>query len=92
MARWLVRATGDIGYLDTDGYLFVLDRRADLIISGGENVYPAEIESVLLSHPGVMEAGVRGQADAHGGRCRSPLVFPVEGSRSVLRSCGRHGA
>jgi o-succinylbenzoate---CoA ligase len=55
--------TGDIGYLDDEGYLFVLDRRVDLIISGGENIYPAEVEAALLSHPAVVEAGVRGQND-----------------------------
>ena len=60
--------TGDLGYLDADGYLYVLDRRSDLIISGGENVYPAEIESVLLAHPAVAEAGVCGQADPQWGQ------------------------
>jgi O-succinylbenzoic acid--CoA ligase len=60
--------TGDLGYLDADGYLYVLDRRSDLIISGGENVYPAEIESVLLAHPAVAEAGVCGQTDPHWGQ------------------------
>jgi len=68
-------ATGDIGYLDTDGYLYVLDRRADLIISGGENVYPAEIESILRSHPAVEEAGVCGQADSQWGQV--PIAFVV---------------
>ncbi len=68
-------ATGDIGYLDKDGYLYVLDRRADLIISGGENVYPAEIESVLLSHPAVEGVGVCGQADPQWGQ--APVAFVV---------------
>lgn len=68
---WL--ATGDLGYLDEEGYLYVLDRRADLILSGGENVYPAEIEAVLLAHPAVAEAGVCGQADAQWGQV--PIAF-----------------
>ncbi|SDX23183.1 2-succinylbenzoyl-CoA synthetase [Marininema mesophilum] len=55
--------TGDIGRLDEEGYLYVLDRRSDLIISGGENVYPAEIEATLLSHSAVVEAGVTGVPD-----------------------------
>lgn len=58
---WLY--TGDIGYLDEEGYLYVLDRRQDLIISGGENVYPAEIETVLHEFPGVVEVGVAGMPD-----------------------------
>ncbi len=74
-------ATGDIGYLDTDGYLYVLDRRADLIISGGENVYPAEIESLLQSHPAVEEAGVCGRADPLWGQV--PIAFVVLKSGSA---------
>ncbi len=66
-------ATGDIGYLDDEGYLYVLDRRADLIISGGENVYPAEVEAVLVSHPDVLEAGVCGQDDREWGQV--PIAF-----------------
>ncbi len=68
---WL--STGDIGYLDAEGYLYVLDRRSDLIISGGENVYPAEIEALLLSHPDVEEAGVCGQSDPQWGQV--PIAF-----------------
>lgn len=75
-------ATGDIGYLDNDGYLYVLDRRADLIISGGENIYPAEIESILQSHPAIQEAGVCGQADPHWGQV--PIAFIVLKSGSAI--------
>jgi fatty-acyl-CoA synthase len=55
--------TGDIGLRDADGYFFVHDRKKNLIISGGENVYPAEVERVLLEHPDVVECGVIGRPD-----------------------------
>ncbi len=48
---------GDIGYLDDEGFLFLCGRQSDMIISGGVNVYPAEIEAVLLAHPEVSDAG-----------------------------------
>ncbi|MCV9888984.1 o-succinylbenzoate--CoA ligase [Metabacillus halosaccharovorans] len=67
--------TGDQGYIDEDGFLFVLDRRSDLIISGGENVYPAEIENVLLSHQAVVDAGVIGIDDEKWGQV--PYAFIV---------------
>jgi O-succinylbenzoic acid--CoA ligase len=60
--------TGDAGSIDDDGFLFVLDRRDDLIITGGENVYPAEVEAALSSHPSVAEAGVVGASDAEWGQ------------------------
>jgi long-chain acyl-CoA synthetase len=55
--------TGDIGYLDEDGYLFIVDRKKDLIIRGGFNVYPRDVEDVLLEHPQVVGAGVVGRPD-----------------------------
>ena len=55
--------TGDVGYLDQDGYLVLVDRKKDMIIWGGENIYPKEIEDVLLRHPAVQEAAVVGQPD-----------------------------
>jgi o-succinylbenzoate---CoA ligase len=71
--------TGDIGYVDEEGFLYVLDRRSDLIISGGENIYPAEIEAVLLSHEAVAEAGVTGMADEKWGQVPCAFVKLQEG-------------
>ena len=59
--------TGDAGYLDADGYLYIHDRVKDMIVSGGENVYPAEIEDVLHAHPAIAEAAVVGVPDARWG-------------------------
>jgi O-succinylbenzoic acid--CoA ligase len=60
--------TGDIGRIDDEGFLYVLDRRDDLIVTGGENVYPAEVESALTAHPSVVEAGVIGVDDPTWGK------------------------
>lgn len=69
---WL--RTGDIGQLDDDGYLYLLDRRHDVIISGGFNVYPREVEDVLLDHPAVREAAVVGVDDERWGQRVSAAV------------------
>ena len=70
---------GDIGYVDGDGYLFLCDRRADVIISGGVNIYPAQIEAVLLSHPRVADCCVVGVPDDEWGEAIHAVVQPVAG-------------
>jgi long-chain acyl-CoA synthetase len=65
--------TGDVGYLDDDGYLYITDRLKDMIIAGGSNIYPAEIEAVLVEHPSVIDAAVIGvPSDEYG---EQPLAF-----------------
>src|SRR5205823_7737025 len=71
--------TGDIGYLDDEGYLYVLDRRSDVIVSGGENVYPAQVEAVLAAHPAVREAGVFALASDEWGQLVAAAVVPEAG-------------
>ncbi len=72
--------TGDIGYVDEDGFLFICDRLKDMIISGGENVYPAEVESVLFRHPAIAEVAVVGVPDGRWGEVGVALVVPKPGA------------
>lgn len=72
---------GDLGYLDDDGYLFIADRRTDLIISGGANIYPAEVEAALLQHPQVADAAVIGIPNADMGKSVLAIVEPRAGER-----------
>ncbi|QVQ27245.1 AMP-binding protein [Achromobacter deleyi] len=68
---------GDLGYLDEDGYLFVCDRESDMVISGGVNIYPAEIEHHLMQYPGVADCAVFGVPDAEFGERLLGLIQPA---------------
>jgi long-chain acyl-CoA synthetase len=70
---------GDVGFMDEDGFLFLRDRKIDMIISGGANIYPAEIESVLLTHPKVGDAAVFGIPHEDWGEEVKAVIEPAEG-------------
>jgi O-succinylbenzoic acid--CoA ligase len=72
--------TGDIGYFDADGDLWIVQRRSDLIVSGGENIYPAEVEAVLRTYPDVMEVCVVGLPSEEWGQQVAAAIVPRAGS------------
>ena len=76
---------GDVGYLDRDGYLFLTDRKADMVITGGVNVYPVEVENVLVTHPQVLDCAVFGVPDPDLGEAVVALVQPRGEGGAALR-------
>ena len=84
---WL--RTGDLGYVDEDGFIYIVDRKKDLIICKGMNIYPREVEEILMSHPRVDLCAVVGRKDPHHGEIPVAFIKPAEGeelSESELRS------
>jgi fatty-acyl-CoA synthase len=83
-------ASGDIGYLDENGRLFVVGRDDEMIVSGGENVYPIEVEKTLAAHPDVSEAAVLGVDDEKYGQRLAAFVVPVDGSSPTVDELKEH--
>jgi long-chain acyl-CoA synthetase len=79
-AGWL--HTGDIGYVDADGYLYIHDRVKDMIVSGGENIYPAEVENVLMSHPAIADVAVIGVPSDKWGESPRAIVVLAPGEEA----------
>ncbi len=86
--------TGDMGYLDNEGYLFLSDRKADMIVTGGENVYPTETENVLYQHPAVHECAVTSAPDEHWGERVQAVVIMKPGTsvteQELIAHCKRN--
>ena len=87
---WLY--TDDLGKFDEDGYIYLVDRKGDMIIRGGENIYPREVEEVLYTFPGILEATVIGVPDEVWGESIKALVVMREGitisGRDIINFCG----
>ena len=86
--------TGDLGSMNDQGYIFLVDRAKDMIISGGENVYSTEVEEVLYQHPAVLEAAVFGVPDKHWGEAVHAVVVPRAGhevdAATLIAFCHKH--
>ena len=86
--------TGDVGMKDEDGYLYIVDRKKDMIISGARNIYPREIEEILHSHPAILEAAVIGVPDEYWGESVKAVVVLREGVKTaeeeIVRFCKEH--
>ena len=86
--------TGDLARMDDEGYIFIVDRKKDMVVSGGFNVYPAEVEQALYRHPAVQDACVVGVPDAHWGEAVKAVVVLRTGQAAneaeLIEHCGRH--
>jgi fatty-acyl-CoA synthase len=76
--------TGDLGYLDEDGFLYIVDRVKDMVLTGGENVYPAEVEGALFHHPAVADVAVVGVPDERWGEAVVAVAVPKENASLTL--------
>lgn len=89
---WLY--TGDMGRFDEDGYVYIVERKNDMIISGGVNIYPREIEEVIYRHPAVSEVSVIGVPDEHWGEVPKAIIVLKAGmtatEEEIIRFCGEH--
>lgn len=85
---WLL--TGDVGYMDKDGYFYIVDRKKDMIIAGGYNIYPREVEEVLFEHPAVQEAAVIGVPDPYRGETVKAFVVFKQGKQASEDELEKH--
>ncbi|MFW5971117.1 MAG: class I adenylate-forming enzyme family protein, partial [Desulfovermiculus sp.] len=89
---WLY--TGDLGYYDAKGYIYLADRKKDMIITGGENVYPKEVENVLYRHPAVAEVAVIGVPDEYWGERVQAVIILNRGieatQKEIIDFCKQH--
>jgi acyl-CoA synthetase (AMP-forming)/AMP-acid ligase II len=89
---WLY--TGDLAKVDEEGYFYIVDRKKDMIVSGGENIYPREVEELLLRHPAIADVAVIGVPDPTWGETVKAFVVPQQGEKitekDVIAFCKQH--